>query len=233
MSRLSSPVTPVTPARMAGVTVTPPEKWLPSAIFLSGNTGNTGNPEKTIGELEKQRARRSASMVSMALKDLSDWFDAQESPGKQAEPPGPDYADALLRELDWCGCRVVLVDGRPSLRGNVQAVEPDTLALLKEHRAEIIARLEEQAGGGEMPARAEPSGIRRHPETGKLHAFGNPSPAWLRGQGWTWCDQRRRHMAPYPHDRDDPPPHLTIDGGHPRPPVFPDVIHEPSDNGDA
>ncbi|MPQ73631.1 hypothetical protein [Acetobacter senegalensis] len=162
-------------------------------------------------------------MVSHALLDLFSLPDggadgAQTQPGPRlhaAEAPPPVAHDVagLLREVERLGCRIVLDGTQPVIRGNGAALPPSLLAMLKENRAAIIARLSERAALAEPLSGSitpEHSGIRKDPATGKLHLFGDPSPAWLEKQGWEWNDQRRRFMAPFPQDREDPPPRFII-----------------------
>lgn len=170
-------------------------------------------------------------MVSKALSGLMDWADGLPVPHDSASPaphrthsaPQTDAA-ALIKELDFLGCKIVLKDGGPVIRGDKAAITPDLLDLLKAGREQIIEHLTAQASPDhEQKAASEPpqpdplptehdpqSGIRRDPETGKLHIFGNPDPRWLKEQGWEWNDQRRRFMAPFPQDREDPPPRFII-----------------------
>ncbi|CCT60398.1 hypothetical protein [Acetobacter pasteurianus] len=157
-------------------------------------------------------------MVSQALRDLfsrdGDTF----------------QISFLLKEIEDLGAHIVLADGQPVIRGDRSIISPDLLARLKEGRALIIEHLREQAA--HSPERAEGieqerSGIRKDMETGKLHVFGNPSSQWLMAQGWEWDKHRRRFMAPYPFDREDPHPSCMIGGGPKLPDDYPELMFEP------
>lgn len=50
----------------------------------------------------------------------------------------PLNAAALIKELDSLGCKIVLKDGGPVIRGNKAAITPDLLDLLKAGREQII-----------------------------------------------------------------------------------------------
>jgi hypothetical protein len=185
-------------------------------------------------------------MVSHALLDLFSLHDGgadntQTQPGPllyvaEAPPPMIRNIDGLLSETERLGCRIILDGTQPVIQGNGAALPPALLATLKENRAAIIARL------GERVALAEPlsgsvtlehSGIRKDPATGKLHLFGNPSPAWLKKQGWEWSDRQRRFVAPFPSDRGDPLPRFMIGGGPGLPADFPEIIFETHNKGEA
>lgn len=60
--------------------------------------------------------------------------------------PGNDSPNpaALIKELEWLGCEIVLRDGRPVIRGNKAAITPDLLDLLKAGREQIIEYLTAQ-----------------------------------------------------------------------------------------
>ena len=181
-------------------------------------------------------------MVSHALLDLFSQHDGGAD-NTQAEPilfeaPPPSACNiaGLLNEVDWLGCRIELVDGKPVLKGNRSAIPSEVMDLLKEHRAQIIDYLTSQAAyqPDVAPAtgRAQ-SGIRKDATTGKLHLFGNPNPAWLEKQGWKWSDRQRRFVATYPFDREDPRPRDMIGGGPCLPADFPNIILEPQNEGAA
>ncbi|GBQ61120.1 hypothetical protein AA0313_2606 [Acetobacter indonesiensis NRIC 0313] len=169
-------------------------------------------------------------MVSKALSALMEWAEDKQADASGSLPV-PDNSEpaeinpaALIKELDFLGCEIVLNDGTPVIRGNKAAITPDLLDLLKAGREQIIKHLTAQASQGHeqeatseppqpesLPARhCEQSGIRRAPETGKLHIFGDPDPRWLKEQGWEWNEQRRRFMAPYPHDKGNPHPRFFV-----------------------
>lgn len=180
-------------------------------------------------------------MVSRALLDLFSHYDAGkaiarteypqtwEDPQRHtAEVPPP--VDGLISEVERLGCQIDLVAGQPVLKGNSAALTPSLLAMLKENRSAIIARLSERAAPTKtlsFSITPEHSGIRKDAATGKLHLFGNPSPAWLREQGWEWDKRRRRFMAPFPFDRADPRPCDMIGGGPSLPADHPEIIFEP------
>lgn len=169
-------------------------------------------------------------MVSKALSGLMAWADglpmAHDSSSPYHETPAAQHTDAvaLIKEVEWLGCEIALADGRPVIRGNKGAITPDLLDRLKATRAEIVRYLTEQppsvstaatVSGPAAPASSpagdlEQSGIRQDPDTGKLYLFGGPDPRWLKEQGWEWNEQRRRFMAPFPQDREDPPPRFII-----------------------
>lgn len=169
-------------------------------------------------------------MVSKALSGLMDWADGLPEPHVSSSSsdgtscaPHTDAA-ALIKEVEWLGCEIALADGKPVIRGNKAAITPDLLDRLKATRTEIVQHLTEQApsisADATMSAPAAPtaslageleqSGIGRDPDTGKLYLFGGPDPRWLKEQGWEWNNQRRRFMAPFPQDREDPPPRFII-----------------------
>lgn len=169
-------------------------------------------------------------MVSKALSGLMDWADGLTVPHDSSSSsdgtscaPHTDAA-ALIKEVEWLGCEIALADGRPVIRGNKAAITPDLLDRLKATRAEIVRHLTAQASPdhepmavsqqhqpGPLPIEHDAqSGVRRNPKTGKLHIFGAPDPRWLKEQGWEWNEQRRRFMAPFPQDREDPPPRFII-----------------------
>lgn len=56
----------------------------------------------------------------------------------------PLNAAALIKELDSLGCKIVLKDGGPVIRGNKAAITPDLLDLLKAGREQIIEYLTAQ-----------------------------------------------------------------------------------------
>lgn len=56
----------------------------------------------------------------------------------------PPDAAALIKEVEWLGCEIVLVDGRPVIRGNKAAITPDLLDMLKAGREQIIKHLTAQ-----------------------------------------------------------------------------------------
>ncbi|POF63235.1 hypothetical protein [Novacetimonas maltaceti] len=166
-------------------------------------------------------------MVSAALAGLMEWAKSD------CAPAIPDPS-ALLAHLDDLGCRVVLVDGQPAIRGNTAAITPDLIRMMKHSRDAIIQMLE---AAGPSTAQPQPdenrSGIRLDPKTGKLHLFGSPDPQWLKGQGWKWDQNRRRYMASYPHDREDATPKYMIGGGPRLPDDYPEIIYAPDNNEDA
>lgn len=164
-------------------------------------------------------------MVSDALLDL---FGHNKPPApaphnniSSAQVVHNGSAAGLFSELEWLGCSVALVQGAPVIRGNRAAITSDLLALLKENRAAIIAHLSEHQGeAAEGGTSVQPlsdaslrndAGIRKDPDSGKLHLFGDPCPRWLKEQGWEWDARRCRFLAPYPHDREDPPPHYFVE----------------------
>ncbi|MFT8862839.1 MAG: hypothetical protein ABF916_07615 [Acetobacter fabarum] len=177
-------------------------------------------------------------MVSHTLLDLFSQHDGGKA-DVQAEPRSaapPPSVDDLLSEVERLGCRIDLVDCQPVIRANSAALTPSLLAMLKENRSAIIARLSDRAAlAGPLSASiiSERSGIRKDTATGKLHLFGNPSPVWLKKQGWAWDDRQRRFVATYPHDRADPRPCDMIGGGPPLPADYPEIIFEPQDKGAA
>lgn len=134
-------------------------------------------------------------------------------------------ADHLINELARIGCRIVLVEGRPVIRGNRVAISSDLLARVKKNREAIVESLEVLLSDDQTSYRQ--AGIRLDKETGKMHIFGDPSSEWLRAQGWKWDRRRHRFMAPYPFDREDPHPSCMIGGGPKLPAGFPEVIYEP------
>lgn len=183
-------------------------------------------------------------MVSHALLDLFSLYDggadgAQIQPGPrrhaaEAPPPMIRDIDGLLSETERLGCRIILDGTQPVIRGNGAALPPSLLAMLKENRAAIIARLGERAALTEPLSDSitpEHSGIRKDATTGNLHLFGNPSPAWLKKQGWERSDRQRRFVAPFPFDRGDPLPHFMIGGGPGLPADFPEIIFETHNKG--
>ncbi|MGO2958787.1 MAG: hypothetical protein ACTIDN_07085 [Acetobacter sp.] len=169
-------------------------------------------------------------MVSKAISTLMEWAedkqaDASVLPSAPSNHPSAGInAAALIKELEWLGCEIVLKDSQPVVRGNKAAITPDLLDLLKAGREQIIEHLTAQAREDyEQEAASEPpqpvslpathceqSGIRRDPETGKLHIFGDPDPRWLKERGWEWNEKQCRFMAPYPHDRSDPHPRYFV-----------------------
>lgn len=181
-------------------------------------------------------------MVSHALLDLFSQHDGRtagmQSKHRPAEVPPPVAHDVagLLREVERLGCRIDLVDGQPVLKGNGSAIPSAVMGMLRENRALIIdhlARTDIHTSDCTLHVEREQSGIRRNPETGKLHLFGDPSPHWLREQGWEWNERRRRFTAPYPFDQDDPPPRFMVGGGPGLPFDLPNVIFEPQHEGAA
>ncbi|MFT8473344.1 hypothetical protein [Acetobacter persici] len=169
-------------------------------------------------------------MVSKPLSALMEWSEAQQT-NTSGSPPAPDTpelggvnAAALIKELDFLSCEIVLKNGGPVIRGNKAAITPDLLDRLKATRADIVQHLTEQAAStsndatmnaapaspASLAGELEQSGIRRDPDTGKLFLFGGSDPRWLKEQGWEWNEQRRRFMAPFPQDREDPPPRFII-----------------------
>ncbi|PYD68299.1 hypothetical protein CFR76_15795 [Komagataeibacter swingsii] len=162
-------------------------------------------------------------MVSVALAGLMEWAKSD------CAPAIPDPS-ALLAQLDDLGCRVVLVDGQPAIRGNTAAITPDLIRMMKHSRDGIIQMLE---AAEPSPAHENRSGIRLDPKTGKLHLFGSPDPQWLKEQGWAWDQNRHRFMAPYPHDRDDATPEHMIGGGPRLPDDYPQITYAPDSNEDA
>lgn len=181
-------------------------------------------------------------MVSHALLDLFSQHDGGKA-GVQVEPRSAEAspsvawdAAGLLSEVGRLGCRIDLVGGQPVLKGNRSAIPSEVMDMLRGNRSQIIDHL---ARAGLHPSdcayhvECEQSGIRRNPETGKLHLFGDPSPRWLREQGWEWNERRRRFTAPYPFDQDDPPPRFMVGGGPSLPADYPEIIFEPHDKGAA
>ena len=166
-------------------------------------------------------------MVSVALAGLMEWAKSDCAPAI----PAPS---ALLAQLDDLGCRVVLVDGQPAIRGNTAAITPDLIRMMKHSRDAIIQMLEAaEPSPAQAPAHEDRSGIRLDPKTGKLHLFGSPDPQWLKEQGWAWDQNRHRFMAPYPRDRDDATPEHMIGGGPRLPDDYPEITYAPDSNEDA
>ncbi|MCP1242737.1 hypothetical protein [Acetobacter lambici] len=181
-------------------------------------------------------------MVSHALLDLFSQHDGRtagmQPKHRPAEVPPPVAHDVagLLREVERLGCRIDLVDGQPVLKGNGSAIPSAVMGMLRENRTLIIdhlARTDMHTSDCALHVECEQSGIRRNPETGKLHLFGDPSPHWLQEQGWEWNERRRRFTAPYPFDREDPRPRDMIGGGPCLPADFPNIILEPQNVGAA
>lgn len=170
-------------------------------------------------------------MVSKAISTLMEWAedkqaDASALPSSPSNHPSAGInVAALIKELEWLGCEIVLKDSQPVIRGNKAAITPDLLDLLKAGREQIIEHLAAQASPdneveppnqtAQMPEPlsaklCEQSGIRRDPETGKLHIFGDPDSRWLKERGWEWSEKQARFVAPYPHDRGDPHPRFFV-----------------------
>lgn len=152
-------------------------------------------------------------------------------PEYAGKTPTAEDARAAFMEVETYGGRLALKDGQPFLCGDVVSLPKDLLPRLTWCRTEIIDLLQEWERSGadvsvcdpepvpqpgrrpEPEAEAPAYGVRRDPETGKLHRFGDPSPGWLRSRGWTWDARQRRFVAPFPWDRDDPPPEFMYGGG--------------------
>ena len=89
-------------------------------------------------------------MVSMALMNLTERtkkrLRERERAAAQKEEVASlvTMADTLLKEAEWCGCRIILKNGRPVIEGNTSQLDSETLALIKENRLLIIERLAEQ-----------------------------------------------------------------------------------------
>ncbi len=157
-------------------------------------------------------------MVSQVLRDLF------------ARDSDPFQVSFLVKEIESLGAHIVLADEQPVIRGDRSVISPDLLVRLKENRALIIEHLKEQAAHSAERMEGieqERSGIRRDMETGKLHVFGNPSSQWLMAQGWEWDKHRRRFMAPYPFDREDPHPSCMVGGGPKLTDDYPELMFEP------
>lgn len=174
--------------------------------------------------------------MSGALRELPDvktLFEAADALGSESASSSSSteaHPGALIAEVEGCGCYLALVDGRPCVKGNRKTMPAHLLERLKANRDAVIQYLREREQAA-PPAynqiTQERSGIRLDKSTGKLHTFGSPSSDWLRAQGWEWDRNRRRFMAPYPFDREDPHPSCMIGGGPKLPKGFPDVMYEP------
>ncbi len=174
--------------------------------------------------------------MSGALRELPDvktLFEAADALGSESASSSSSteaHPGALIAEVEGCGCYLALVDGRPCVKGNRKTMPAHLLERLKANRDAVIQYLMEQDPVVPPPSiqTMQPrSGIRLDKTTGKLHTFGSPSPEWLKAQGWEWDRNRRRFMAPYPFDREDPHPSCMIGGGPKLPKGFPDVMYEP------
>ncbi len=76
----------------------------------------------------------------------------------------PLNAAALIKELDFLGCEIVLRDGGPVIRGNKAAITPDLLDLLKAGREQIIEYLTAQDSPDNEPAPPEDIAARFYVE---------------------------------------------------------------------
>lgn len=101
----------------------------------------------------------------------------------------PPDAAALIKEVEWLGCEIALMDGRPVIRGNKAVITPDLLDLLKSGREQIIEHLTAR-GGKREPGHPFPESKAANRLTGRGPCSACHFTIWWRRagdttEGWT------------------------------------------------